>query len=96
MKPAKTFQDPQPERALKAKLHMACFFLLLVAVHIVEAFVTFPFVGHASKVHNLLYALVITVPLWITATAFILLTRKDLSALKKERNENKIGIPDCF
>ena len=80
MKPTETFQDPEPETALKAKLHMACFFLLLLAVHIVAAFITFPFVGHANKVQNLLYALVVTIPLWISGTAFILLTRKDISA----------------
>lgn len=72
------------ETALRAKLRMAYFLLLLLAIHIVEAYVTFPFVDHTTRVQNVVYGFIVTAPFYTITIFFIILTRRDLAAVKNQ------------
>jgi hypothetical protein len=72
------------EAALRAKLRMAYFLLLLFAIHIVEAYITFPFVDHTSTAQNVVYGFIVAAPFYTISIVFILLTRRDLATIQKE------------
>ena len=73
------------ETALRAKLRMAYFLLLLFVIHIVEAYITFPFVDHTTTAQNVVYAFIVAAPFYMINIIFIVLTRRDLAAARKER-----------
>lgn len=78
--------DPgERETVLRARLRMSCLLLLLFVIHIVEAAVTFPFVDHASSQQNVIYGLIVAAPFYTINILFILVTRRDLAALRKDR-----------
>jgi hypothetical protein len=68
--------------ALRAELRMSFFLLILFVIHIVEATITFPFVDHANSVQNVVYGFVVAAPFCVINIVFILLTRRDLCAVK--------------
>ncbi len=86
MSPEQNADQNVPEIALRAKLRMAYFLLLLVAIHIVEATITFPFVDHTTAAQNVIYAFIVTAPFCAINIIFIMLTRRDLAAI---RNGNR-------
>jgi hypothetical protein len=65
--------------ALMAKQRMALLMLLFLFIHLIEAYITFPFVDHATKGENLVYGLIVTAPFLIGNIIFIYLIRRDLS-----------------
>ena len=73
------------EVALRAKLRMAYFLLLLFVVHIVEAYITFPFVDHTSAAQNVVYGFIVTAPFYTFNIIFIIVTRSDLAAIAQEK-----------
>lgn len=82
---ATTSADPKPvEAALRAKLRMAYLLLLLFVIHIVEAYITFPFVDHSTAAQNVLYGFIVAAPFYTVNIVFILLTRRDLAAARQE------------
>jgi hypothetical protein len=84
MKPFEHADPKQQETALRAKLRMAFLLLLLFAIHMVEATVTFPFVDHTSAGQNVSYGFLVAAPFYAITSLFILLTRRDLAALLRE------------
>ena len=85
MNPA-TASDPiQVEAALRAKLRMAYFLLLLFVIHIVEAYITFPFVDHTNTGQNVVYGFIVAAPFYTVNIIFIILTRRDLAAVQQGR-----------
>ena len=72
------------ETALRAKLRMAYLLLFLFAIHIVEAYITFPFVDHTTTAQNVLYGFIVTAPFYTISLVFIVLTRRDLATMQKE------------
>jgi hypothetical protein len=82
MKDPKNLEQGAPGVVLRARLRMSCLLLLLFVIHIIEAYVTFPFVGHASSVQNVVYGFVVAAPFCVINIVFILLTRRDLAALE--------------
>ncbi len=83
MKPHEPDDPKGPETALRAKLRMAFFLLLLFAIHMAEAAVTFPFVDHTNAGQNVTYGLIVAAPFYTITLYFILLTRRDLAALRR-------------
>jgi len=75
--------EPTTEIALRAKLRMSYFLLLLLLIHFIEAFITFPFVDHTTNTQNVVYGLIVTAPFIIINIIFIALIRKDLSQIGK-------------
>jgi hypothetical protein len=74
--------DPKAlETALRARLRMAYFLLLLFVIHIVEAYITFPFVDHTTSAQNVTYGFIVAAPFYTINILFILLTRRDLALL---------------
>lgn len=71
------------ETALRAKLRMAYFLLLLYIIHIVEAYITFPFVDHTTTAQNVIYGLIVAAPFYTITIFFIILTRRDLATIQK-------------
>jgi len=71
------------EVALRAKLRMSYFLLLLFVIHIVEAYITFPFVDHTSTMQNVLYGFIVAAPFYTMNILFIVLTRRDLAAIRQ-------------
>ena len=71
------------QTALRAEFRMGFFLILLLAIHLLEAWITFPFVGHQDNVQNLTYGLLVTAPFALTVIAYLVLTRGDLRALGK-------------
>ena len=69
------------EGALRAKLRMAYFLLLLFVIHIVEAYITFPFVDHTSTAQNVVYGFIVAAPFYTINIIFIIVTRRDLAAI---------------
>jgi hypothetical protein len=61
---------------------MAYFLLLLFVIHLVEAYITFPFVDHTDTVQNVVYGIVVAAPFYTINILFILLTRRELSAIR--------------
>ena len=85
MNPA-TASDPiQVEAALRAKLRMAYFLLLLFVIHIVEAYITFPFVDHTTTGQNVIYSFIVAAPFYTVNIIFIILTRRDLASVQQGR-----------
>jgi len=72
------------ETTLRAKLRMAYFLLLLFVIHIVEAYITFPFVDHTTTAQNVIYGFIVAAPFYTISIVFIVLTRRDLAAVRKE------------
>jgi hypothetical protein len=80
-------QAGQPDRerlevALRAKLRMSYFLLLLFVIHIVEAYITFPFVDHTTSAQNVVYGFIVAAPFYTINIIFIIVTRRDLAALR--------------
>jgi hypothetical protein len=73
------------ENALRAKLRMSYFLLLLFVIHIVEAYITFPFVDHTNTAQNVLYGFVVAAPFYTINLIFIVLTRRDLATVRNQR-----------
>jgi hypothetical protein len=69
-------------KSIRAQLRMAYFMLLLYVIHLVEAYITFPFVDHTTVGQNVTYGLIVAAPCYITIIIFILVRRKDLAAAK--------------
>ena len=69
------------EVALRARLRMAYFLLLLFVIHIVEAYITFPFVDHTSTAQNVVYGFIVAAPFYTINIIFIVVTRRDLAAI---------------
>jgi len=84
MNPTEKTDPTGLETALRAKLRMAYFLLLLFVIHIVEAYITFPFVDHTTTAQNVVYGLIVAAPFYTISIVFILLTRRDLAAIQKE------------
>jgi hypothetical protein len=77
-------KDPKTlESALRAKLRMAYFLLLLFVIHIVEAAVTYPFVDHTRTGQNLVYGFIVAAPFYTISILFIIITRRDLAAIRR-------------
>jgi hypothetical protein len=77
--------DPNAqETALRAKLRMAYFLLTLFVIHILEAYITFPFVDHTSSSQNVVYGFIVAAPFYTINLVFIVLTRRDLAALQQQ------------
>ena len=72
------------ETTLRAKLRMAYFLLLLFVIHIVEAYITFPFVDHTTTAQNVIYGFIVAAPFYTISIVFIVLTRRDLATVRKE------------
>ena len=72
------------ETALRAKLRMAYFLLLLFVIHIVEAYITFPFADHTTTAQNVAYGLIVAAPFYTITVIFIILTRRDLAAVRNQ------------
>ena len=80
-----TSSDPeQVEAALRAKLRMAYFLLLLFVIHIVEAYITFPFVDHTTTAQNVTYGFIVAAPFYVLNIIFIILPRRDLADARQE------------
>ncbi len=73
------------ETALRAKLRMSYLLLLLFAIHMVEAYITFPFVDHTNTFQNLVYGFLVTAPFYTINLIFIGVTRRDLASLQRRR-----------
>jgi hypothetical protein len=71
------------EVALRAKLRMAHFLLLLFVIHIVEAYITFPFVDHTTTAQNVIYGFIVAAPFYTINIIFIIVTRRDLGAIRQ-------------
>jgi hypothetical protein len=71
------------EKALRAKMRMAYFLLLLFIIHIVEAAVTYPFVDHTSTGQNVVYGFIVAAPFYTISILFIIITRRDLAAIRR-------------
>jgi hypothetical protein len=84
MNPVEQVDPAGPETALRAKLRMAYLLLLLFVIHIVEAYVTFPFVDHTTRVQNVVYGFIVTAPFYTITIFFIILTRRDLAAVRNQ------------
>jgi hypothetical protein len=87
MNPALHTDQNGLETALRAKLRMSYFLLLLFVIHIVEAYITFPFVDHTTTAQNVTYGFIVAAPFYTINIIFILLTRRDLAAAR-----NKEGV----
>jgi hypothetical protein len=85
MKPSGPVDPKGQETALRARLRMAYLLLLLFVIHIVEAFLTFPFVDHTSHAQNVVYGFVVAAPFYTINILFILITRRDLAEVRRER-----------
>ena len=85
MNPTEQADPAGLETALSAKLRMAYFLLLLFVIHIVEAYVTFPFVDHTTTAQNVVYGFIVAAPFYTISIIFIVLTRRDLASIRKER-----------
>ena len=70
------------EGALRARLRMAYFLLLLFVIHIVEAYITFPFVDHTNTAQNVVYGFIVAAPFYTINIIFIIVTRRDLAAVR--------------
>ena len=86
MRPFQNADPSEHESALRAKLRMAYFMLLLFVIHIVEAYITFPFVDHTSTAQNVIYGFVVASPFYTINILFILLTRRELSAIRNGKS----------
>jgi hypothetical protein len=84
MNPAEQADPAGLETALRAKLRMAYFLLLLFVIHIVEAYITFPFVDHTNTAQNVVYGFIVAAPFYTISIIFIVLTRRDLATIQKE------------
>jgi hypothetical protein len=83
MNPAERTDQENLETALRAKLRMAYFLLLLFVIHIVEAYITFPFVDHTSTAQNVVYGFIVAAPFYTINILFIIVTRRDLAAIRQ-------------
>jgi FtsH-binding integral membrane protein len=86
MRPVQNPDSNTHEISLRAKLRMSYFLLLLFVIHIVEAYITFPFVDHTDTVQNVVYGFVVAAPFYTINILFIILTRRDLSAIRSGRS----------
>jgi len=84
MNPAEQAHPAGLETALRAKLRMAYFLLLLFVIHIVEAYITFSFVDHTTTAQNVVYGFIVASPFYMITILFIVLTRRDLATIQKE------------
>ena len=84
MNPVEQSDPAGLETALRAKLRMAYFLLLLFVIHIVEAYITFPFVDHTNTAQNVIYGFIVAAPFYTICIIFIVLTRRDLATARKE------------
>ena len=84
MNPAEQADPAGQETALRAKLRMAYFLLVLFVIHIVEAYITFPFVDHTTTAQNVVYGFIVAAPFYTITIIFIVLTRRDLATIQKE------------
>jgi hypothetical protein len=71
------------EAALRARLRMAYFLLLLFVIHIVEAYITLPFVDHTNSGQNVVYGFIVAAPFYTINIIFIIVTRRDLTAIRQ-------------
>jgi len=83
MNPTKHADQQSLEAALRAKLRMAYFLLLLFVIHIVEAYITFPFVDHTSAAQNVFYGFIVAAPFYTINIIFIIVTYRDLAASRQ-------------
>jgi hypothetical protein len=83
MNPAEHGDQESLEASLRARLRMAYFLLLLFIIHIVEAYITFPFVDHTSTAQNVVYGFIVAAPFYTINIIFIIVTRKDLAAIRQ-------------
>ena len=82
MDPERKSSAISPQITLHAKLRMSCFLLILFVIHLIESYITFPFVDHTSSIQNVIYGLAVGVPFIIINIVFILLTRNDMISLQ--------------
>lgn len=82
MNPAEQADPAGRETALRARLRMAYFLLLLFVIHMVEAYITFPFVDHTTATQNVVYGFIVTAPFYTINIIFIVLTRRDLASVR--------------
>lgn len=85
MKPSEQVDPKGQEIELSARLRMAYFLLLLFVIHMVEAYITFPFVDHTTNVQNVVYGFIVAAPFYTINFFFILVTRRDLAVARRER-----------
>ena len=65
--------------------------LLLVAFWIlvlIQAYLTFPFVEHTSKIQNVTYGLFVGIPFLLTSVVFLILGRRDMIQYKNEKPDS--------
>ena len=72
-----------PAESIRAQLVIAYSMLVLFLIHIVEAYLTYPFVDYTTKAQNVGYGFGICSPYLIILFIFIVLRTRDLAALKK-------------
>jgi hypothetical protein len=72
-----------PAGSIKAQLVIAYSMLVLFLIHIVEAYITYPFVDYTTKFQNVVYGFGIGSPYLIICIVFIILRTRDLAALKE-------------
>lgn len=84
MKPESSLAST-PRQALRARLRLGLFLMLLFLIHVVEVYLASPFVDHTTSTQNLIYGLVVTAPFSVTVMIFLFAAWRDLSAAAGER-----------
>ena len=72
--------NPDPRQVTRASFRMALWLLLFYLITLVEGYITFPFIGHATHAQNLIYGIIVGAPFWISILVFLALTRRELSS----------------
>ncbi len=84
MKVKTDFIEIDAYSALWAKFRLGIWLMLLYLTALYSAYVTYPFVGHTTTTQNVIYGIVVAIPLWVSIIVYLVLAWKDLSLHKTE------------
>ncbi len=76
-------QTADSQSVLKAKFRLGLCLMALFLPMMIYAAITFPFVGHTSKMQNVTYGILVSMPFWISLVIYIVLAYRDLSSSKE-------------
>ncbi len=76
--------EQNTQTVLRAKFRAGIWLLLLFLSMIVDASITFPFVGHTTKIQNVTFGLLVSMPFWISVIVYLVFAYRDISLCKEE------------
>jgi type III secretory pathway component EscU len=72
---------------LRARLRLGVLLFAFWVMLMIEAYLTFPFVQHVSKIQNLVYGFIVGIPFLVLVITYLVLARRDMAQYREKEPE---------